>query len=152
MQKVLVKLGLLLKTQAMRVWSLGGEDSPGEGNGNPRQYSCMDNPMDGGTWWATVQGVAKSQRQLKRLSRHHRRYHREMDPRLWFHGNSPNILQRVPPTFSQCNCSVMCILASREAKQLHSDSYKLFSWYPTRLDPLGQIFCESDLTCSVLKF
>ena len=59
---------------------------------------------------------------------------------------------RVPPTFNQCNCCVTCILASREAKQLHSDSYKLFSWYPTRLDPLGQIFCENDLTCSVLKF
>ena len=56
------------------------------------------------------------------------------------------------PAFNQCNCCVTCILASREAKQLHSDSYKLFSWYPTRLDPLGQIFCENDLTCSVLKF
>ena len=35
--------------------------SPGEGNGNPLQYSCLENPMDGGTWWATVLGVAKSQ-------------------------------------------------------------------------------------------
>ena len=70
---------------------------PGEGNGKPLQYSCLDNPMDGGTWWATVQGVAKSQRQLKRLSTYHRRYYREMDPRLWFHGNSTNILQRVLP-------------------------------------------------------
>ena len=34
--------------------------SPGEGNGNSLQYSCLENPMDGGTWWATVQGVAKS--------------------------------------------------------------------------------------------
>ena len=33
---------------------------PGEGNGNPFQYSCLENPMDGGTWWATVHGVAKS--------------------------------------------------------------------------------------------
>ena len=30
--------------------------SPGEGNGNPLQYSCLENPMDGGTWWATVHG------------------------------------------------------------------------------------------------
>ena len=29
---------------------------PGEGNGNPLQYSCLENPMDGGTWWATVHG------------------------------------------------------------------------------------------------
>ena len=33
--------------------------SPGEGNGNPHQYSCLENPMDGGTWWTTVHGVAK---------------------------------------------------------------------------------------------
>ena len=32
----------------------------GEGNGNPLQYSCLENPMDGGDWWATVHGVAKS--------------------------------------------------------------------------------------------
>ena len=35
--------------------------SPGEGNGNPLQYSCLENPMDRGAWWATVHGVAKSQ-------------------------------------------------------------------------------------------
>ena len=37
---------------------------PGEGNGNPLQYSCLENPMDGGAWQATVNGVAKSQTQL----------------------------------------------------------------------------------------
>ena len=46
------------------VRSLGWEDSPGEGNGNPLQYSCLENPMDGGTWWSTVHGVAKSRTQL----------------------------------------------------------------------------------------
>ena len=35
--------------------------SPGEGNGNPLQYSCLENSMDGGAWWATVHGVTKSQ-------------------------------------------------------------------------------------------
>ena len=35
--------------------------SPGEGNGKPLQYSCLENPMDRGAWWATVHGVAKSQ-------------------------------------------------------------------------------------------
>ena len=34
--------------------------SPGEGNGSPIQYSCLENPMDGGAWQATVHGVAKS--------------------------------------------------------------------------------------------
>ena len=38
---------------------LGREDPPGGGHGNPRQYSCLGNPMDGGDWRATVQGVAE---------------------------------------------------------------------------------------------
>ena len=38
----------------------GSGRSPGERNGNPLQYSCLENPMDGGAWWATVHGVAKS--------------------------------------------------------------------------------------------
>ena len=37
----------------------GSRRSPGEGNGNPLQYSCLENPMDGGAWWVTVHGVAK---------------------------------------------------------------------------------------------
>ena len=43
---------------------LGSGRSPGEGNGNPLQYSCLENSMDGGAWWAIVHGVAKSQTQL----------------------------------------------------------------------------------------
>ena len=39
--------------------------SPGERNGNPLQYSCLENRMDRGAWWATVHGVAKSWIQLK---------------------------------------------------------------------------------------
>ena len=42
----------------------GWERSPGEGNGNPLQYSCLENPMDWGAWWSTVHGVTKSQVQL----------------------------------------------------------------------------------------
>ena len=37
----------------------------GEGNGTPLQYSCLENPKDGGAWWAAVHGVAKSQRRLR---------------------------------------------------------------------------------------
>ena len=36
----------------------------GEGNGNPLQYSCLENPMDRGAWWATIHGVAKSRTRL----------------------------------------------------------------------------------------
>ena len=41
---------------------------PGEGNGNPLQYSCLENPVDGGAWWAAAQRVTQSRTQLKRLS------------------------------------------------------------------------------------
>ena len=53
----------------------------GEGNGNPLQCSCLENPRDGGAWWAAVYGVTQSRTRLKRLSssssRH--RYRHEVD-------------------------------------------------------------------------
>ena len=48
----------------------GSGRCPGEENGSPLQYSCLENPTDRGAWWATVHGVAKSWTQLKRLSMH----------------------------------------------------------------------------------
>ena len=51
------------KASACNVGDLGSISgsgrSPGEGNGNPLQYSCLENPMDGGTWWAIVHEVRK---------------------------------------------------------------------------------------------
>ena len=49
----------------------GSGRSPGEGNGNPLQYSCLENPMDGGAWCATVHGVAKSRTQLSNFTSLH---------------------------------------------------------------------------------
>ena len=46
----------------------GSGRSPGGGNGNPLQYSCLENPMDGGAWWATVHGVGKRRTRLSQLS------------------------------------------------------------------------------------
>ena len=42
----------------------GSERSPGEGNGNQLQYSCLGNPMAMGAWWAIVHGLAKSKTRL----------------------------------------------------------------------------------------
>ena len=54
--------------------------SPGEGNGNPLQYSCLENPMDGGAWWAAVHGVAKSRTRLSdfTLTFHFHAFEKEM--------------------------------------------------------------------------
>ena len=53
------------KTSACMAGDLGSTPGlgrcPGEGNGNPLQCSCLENFMDGGAWWATVHGAAKSQ-------------------------------------------------------------------------------------------
>ena len=49
----------------------GSGRSPGEGNGNLLQYSCLENSMDGGVWRATVHGVAKSWTQLSDYHHHH---------------------------------------------------------------------------------
>ena len=46
----------------------GSGISPGEGNGNPLQYSCLENPMGGGAWQATDHGLAKSQTQLNNFT------------------------------------------------------------------------------------
>ena len=42
--------------------------SSGEGNGTPLQYSCLENPMDGGAWWATVHGIARSRTRLSNFT------------------------------------------------------------------------------------
>ena len=64
--------GSEVKESACNVGDLGSIPrsgrSPGEGNGNPLQYSCLENPMNGGAWWATVHGVAKSWTQLSDLT------------------------------------------------------------------------------------
>ena len=56
--------GSEVKASARNVGDLGSIPgsgrSPGEGNGNPFEYSCLENPMDRRAWWATVHGVTKS--------------------------------------------------------------------------------------------
>ena len=60
--------GLEVKASACNAGDLGSilglGRSPGEGNGNPLQFSCLENPMDGGAWWATVHRATKSWTQL----------------------------------------------------------------------------------------
>ena len=68
-------MALVVNNQCRRHGRLGfdpwSERSPGEGNGNQRQYSCLENPMDRRAWWATFHRVGKSWTRLKQLSMHH---------------------------------------------------------------------------------
>ena len=52
---------------------LGSGKSPGEGSGNPLQYSCLENSMYRGTWWATVHGVSKSRTRLSNQNNNNRK-------------------------------------------------------------------------------
>jgi len=64
----LVKNSLVMQETAYSAgdpgWIPESERSPGEGNGNPLQYSCVGNPMGRGAWWATVHGVARARHDL----------------------------------------------------------------------------------------
>ena len=55
----MIKSVSFLRTQLICFFHMIGSQN-GEGNSNPLQYSCLENPLDGGAWWATVHGVAKS--------------------------------------------------------------------------------------------
>ena len=57
---------------------LGSGRSPGEGNDNPLQYSCLENPMDRGAWGATVHGVTKSQTQTEQLTLRFKYYYKQL--------------------------------------------------------------------------
>ena len=65
-------MGLVVKNMPANTGGLGlisgSGRSPGEGNSNTLQYSCLENPMDGEAWQTAVHGVAKSQTGLKKLS------------------------------------------------------------------------------------
>ena len=55
----------------------------GEGKGNPLQWSCLENPRDGGAWWAAIYGVAQSQTRLKQLSSSSNNIHKNTDLKNW---------------------------------------------------------------------
>ena len=67
---VIIILGSVVKnlSEAGDADSIPGLGRSPEGNGNPLQYFCLENPMDSEAWWAMVHRVAKSQKGLKRLS------------------------------------------------------------------------------------
>ena len=63
----------------------------GEGNGNPLQCSCLENPRDGKAWWAAVYGVVQGRTQLKRLSSSSSSVHMLISPKLLIYSFSPHL-------------------------------------------------------------
>ena len=76
----------------------------GEGNGSPLQYSCLENPMDGGAWWAAVHGVAKSRTRLNdfTFTFHFPALEKEMAT------HSSVLARRIPGTGNPVGCHLWC--------------------------------------------
>ena len=87
----LLSSGLLLSSsQQWQAKSFSCSISFREGNGNPLQYSCLENPMDGGAWWAIVHGVAKSQTRLSDFTFTFMHWRRKWQPTpVFLPGESP---------------------------------------------------------------
>ena len=97
----------------------------GEGNGNPLQCSCLENPRDGGDWWAAVYGVAQSQTQLKELSS---RYHIRRESKC-------RIVRTVAPINSESMCksffclSHMCMYTPKKVYELFIIFFNLILFF-----------------------
>jgi len=77
----------------------------GEGNGNPLQYSCLENPRNGRAWWAAVYGVTQSRTQLKRLSSSSSNIH--LHPQTQLHSGLRGSSYRMPEVENQKH-SMVC--------------------------------------------
>ena len=104
---------------------------PGEGDGTPLQYSCLENPMDRGAWWAAVHGVARSQTQLSdfTLFFHFHALEKEMAT------HSSVLAWRIPGTGSLVG---FCLWGRTESDTTEATSLSLFTfmhwrrkWQPT---------------------
>ena len=77
-----------------------------EGNGNPLQCSCLENPRDGGAWWAAVYGVAQSRTRLKRLSSSNSRIRNSnVRPKTYVHTNAHSHVVCNQQKWKQPRCS-----------------------------------------------
>ena len=74
----------------------------GEGNGNPLQCSCLENPRDGGAWWAAVYGVAESRTRLKQLSSSNSSRHLLNCQLVFMIRNLWNLIEEKKPSNSAC--------------------------------------------------
>ena len=118
----------------------GSGRSPGEGNGNPLQYSCLENPLDRGAWWATVHGVAKSQTWLSN----------------WAYTHSQDIHMSSVNVFSSC-CHISILLSTKQLQVFTGNTEALSLSEPTFVSRFssdspkpGQPRCAVTLACRAM--
>ena len=100
----------------------------GEGNGTPLQYSCLENPMDGGAWWAAIRGVAEGQTQLSdfTFTFHFHALEKEMVT------HSSVLAWRIPGTEEPGRWPSMGLHSQTRLKQLSSSSSREKGEYSRR--------------------
>ena len=109
--------------------------SSGGGNGNPLQYSCLENPMDRGAWWAMVHRIAKSWTQLKQLSTHTHPYP---------HSHTHICVYIYPPPHNSPDTTIF-----PRALQNSSDTKDRLLYCPTAPRVFWFLFCFSAFFISV---
>ena len=121
----------------------------GEGNGNPLQCSCLENPRDGGAWWAAIYGVAQSRTRLKRLSSSSERFWPSSRPhsKVWpFQGTNASLWSQSSDFFLLIPSAFKIWLKmARHLSFLWSDSWILIC-HPVLFASLSLFSLES-LTC-----
>ena len=127
------KIPWVLEPEGYSPWGRRGSDTTerlhfhislsciGEGNGNPLQCSCLENPRDGGAWWADVYGVTQSQTQLKWLS------------------SSRGLKEQLKPIKYRCNFYSFAKLVYWGIMffDIYFTSYCLYSWHIYLVNGLG---------------
>ena len=133
----------------------GSGRSPGERNSNPSQYSCLENPMDRGAWWATVPGVPKTQTQLSTCaySTHLKKQSPLSDftDRLWLRKlfNLARLWGFVPRC-PRCPVFFLLSLSSLSLLSLFSLSLSVSQWSCSLLLPLVSNYTAAN--CSQMNF
>ena len=134
------------ETQEMQVQSLGWEDSPRVGNGNPLQYSCLENPMDRGAWRAAVHGAKKSRKQLKHMSVYtHTHTHTHTHTQILFDEASVNSLVIWMSLKKNDWTSVLLALNSVQREKLAWFSLKMFIRVPSDSSEYNQHLSSKNL-------